>query len=278
MINKFVKKTWWIFLGCIYLFFLLYRTIALKTGIAATEIGLIIALFQTIIQNWHIANRFFLRVYFLVMNLQFTWNYSAQFKAPKTVINSLNDSFFKTIVSEVINENPTLKKMKEDIKIYHDSSASPKTLITYSPLGINLCISKDYGSDGDNFGEQIDYDTSITEFMYLKVVGNTHIKYRGTKKLLDSFLSSLFSKFESKIPNTIHKKFTLEITSVESDSEYFKKLFIKGMEREDINKFSIEQRPGRYIINASDKRIYISSEYREDILKTASNMLFKLSL
>lgn len=277
MLNKKIKKLWWIVLCIIYLFVLLYRTIGLNTGITAAELGLFIALLQTVIQNWHIANRMFLRIYFFVMNLQFSWKYTAQFKAPKVIIEGLNDAFFKTIVNEVINENPSLKKLKQEISSYRDTHDPAKTLITFTPLGVNLCITKDFGSDGDNIGEYV-ADNNYTEFMYIKIVGDTHIKYRTTKKLLDSFLSSLFSKIENRINNIVHKKFTLEISSVEADSEYFKKLFIKGMERDDIDKFSIEKRPGRYVINASDKRVYVSSEYREDIINTARSMLFKLTL
>jgi hypothetical protein len=270
MISKTLKKYWWFFLSLLYLVVLIYRWY--KSGIDLPVIGLFIAFVQTLVQNAETIKKLILRTYFWLANIQFRWKYSAEFTIPKSNANKINEKFFRTMIHKILNESGALKGTKEEIQ-YFTRKQGLEAVITFMPLGVNLVVTKQYGDFTDQIGEDDE-----CEVMLLKVLGDTHVKYRKTKKVLDQFITSLFSELESNLDNISDKNFTLEIESGEQNHEYFKKLFIKGIESEEVSKFSLQKKPGRYTINASEKHIYVHSKYREDLVASVQNLLFKLSL
>ena len=270
MLSKTFKRYWWLLLSLIYLVVLLYRWN--KSGVDLSVIGLFVAMLQSLIQNAESVKKSMLRSYFWFANIQFRWKYTAEFRIPKNSADKINEIFFRIIIHKILNENGRLKETKEEIQ-YFARKQGLEAVITFMPLGVNLVVTKQFGDHTDQIGED-----GEEEVMFLKVMGDTHVKYRKTKRVLDEFITSLFSELENNLSGISDKTFTLEIESGEQDHEYFKKLFIKGIESDEVCKFSLQKKPGRYTINASEKHIYVHSKYREDLVASVQNLLFKLSL
>ena len=249
MLNKCIKKYWWVFLLVIYVFTIAYRF--LKSGFDVAIIGLIIATIQLLVQNAELAKRYVLMIYFWLIDIQFRWKYIAEFKLPESSAKNIDEKYFKKLILSILKDYNNLKNLKDEVESYSRKNGS-EILITFMPLGINIVVTKAYGDFTDDLGEDID-----EKIIYIKVVGDAHVKYRQTKKVLDEFITSLFSGLENNLQDILHRKFILQIESGEQDNDYFKKLFIKGIESDEVKKFSLSKKPGRYTLNASEKSIYI---------------------
>ena len=255
----------------IYFVVLAYRlvTVVKVSGLDLATITLLIAITQTIIQNFEPINRLLLYLYFWLTNIQFSWNYTADFLVPSSSLKIIDEQFLKNLVGKAINQNKNLKKNMQDIQ-YFSRRKGMESIITFDPLGVNLVFTKSQG-------ESIE-DLENNDAMHFTVNGKTLVRYRKTKDVLDEFITSVFASLEETLQDIQYKKFALEIKSGEQDHDYFKKLFIKGIESQDVEQFNLQKKPGRCNIHASEKRIYVNSPNRQDLVISVKNLLFKLSI
>lgn len=271
MAFKKLKKYWWVLLLLLYSGIFIYRivTVVPVNGLDVATISLFLAIIQTVIQNVGPIKRLLLFVYFWFTNIQFSWNYTADFLVPSSSLEDVNEQYLRRLVEKAISQNKNLKNNKQDIQ-YFSRKKGMESVIIFEPLGTNLEFTKSLG----HFVE----DLEDGEAVHLTVKGKTLVRYRKTKDVLDEFITSVFSNIEESLQGIQNKKFSLEIKSGEQDQDYFKKLFIKGIESEEVERFSLEKRPGRYAVHASEKRIYVNSPNREDLVISVKNLLFKLTI
>ncbi|GAB6170529.1 hypothetical protein JCM15765_33230 [Paradesulfitobacterium aromaticivorans] len=255
----------------LYCVILVYRlaVVVPVNGYDVATVTVFIAILQTLIQNLEPLKRLLLFMYFWFTNIQFSWNYTADFLVPSASLRIINERFLRNLITTAISQNKNLKNNKQDIQ-YFSRKNGMESIITFDPIGVNLEFIK---SQGDSI-EDFENNTA----MHLTVKGKTLVRYRKTKDVLDEFITSVFSGLEESLQDIRHKKFALEIKSGEQDHDYFKRLFIKGIEGQEVDKFNLQKKPGRCSVHASEKRIYVYSSNRQDLVISVKNLLFKLSI
>jgi len=268
---KQLKKYKWVLLLLLYLVVFGYRlvTVVKANGLDLATITLFLAIIQTLIQNSERINRLFLYLYFWFTNIQFSWNYTADFSLPSASLKIIDEQFLRNLIVKAINQNKNLKKNMEDIQ-YFSRKKGMESIITFDPLGVNIEFVK---SRGDSIEDLENNDAA-----HLTVTGKTLVRYRKTKDVLDEFIANVFAELEESLQDIKYRKFALEIKSGEQDHDYFKKLFIKGIESQEVDQFNLQKKPGRCNLHASEKRVYVCSANRQDLVMSVKNLLFKLSI
>lgn len=255
----------------LYLVIFVYRliTVVKVNGLDLATVTVFLAFIQTLIQNSEPIKRLLLYGYFWFTNIQFSWNYTADFLVPADSLKIIDEQFLRNLVGRAITRNKNLNKNMEDIQ-YYSRKKSMESIITFDTLGVNLVFTK---SQGDSIE-----DLENNNAMHFTVNGKTLVRYRKTKEVLDEFITSVFAGLEESLQDIQQRKFALEIKSGEQDHDYFKKLFIKGIESQEVDQFNLQKRPGRCNLHASEKRIYVFSPNRQDLVISVKNLLFKLSI
>ncbi|SHH85893.1 hypothetical protein SAMN02746098_01582 [Desulfosporosinus lacus DSM 15449] len=255
----------------LYLVIFVYRlvTVVKINGLDLATITVFFAFIQTLIQNSEPIKKLLLFMHFWFTNIQFSWNYTADFMVPSASLTIIDEQFLRNLVGKAISQNKNLKINTQDIQ-YFSRKKNMESIITFDNLGVNLVFTK---SQGDSIEDLENND--ITHFT---VNGKTLVRYRKTKEVLDEFISSVFAGLEESLTNIQQRKFSLEIKSGEQDHDYFKKLFIRGIESQEVDQFNLQKRPGRCNLHASEKRIYVFSPNRQDLVISVKNLLFKLSI
>ncbi|GAB6154737.1 hypothetical protein JCM17380_34870 [Desulfosporosinus burensis] len=268
---KQMKKYWWTSLLFLYLIIFVYRLVTVVTvsGLDLPTVTIFLAIIQTLIQNSEPIKRLLLYIHFWFTNIQFSWNYTADFIVPADSLKIINEQFLRNLVGKAISQNKNLKADTQDIQ-YFSRKKGMESIISYDPLGVNIVFVKSYGDSIE--------DLENNNAMHLTVNGKTLVRYRKTKDVLDEFITSIFASLEESLKDIQYRNFALEIKSGELDHDYFKKLFIKGIESREVDQFNLQKRPGRCNIHASEKRIYVYSLNRQDLVMSVKNLLFKLSI